>query len=211
MRLSLFALALATAALPATAETTISFGGTLEYYLDPAGSGTSDEIDVTVYGELDFGGAYAGVGALKSNDNTLDELSLNFGYRGEMGSIGYDLGYVHTAYPNDSASNYGELGLGLSADLSDQVSGSVYLGHDVTNKLSNLEIGAAFAASDAIELSANFVISEVDAAPNEKEWDFGMTYSMSDTTAVDLRYYDGSEYVDGYFGVVFSFDTLILR
>ena len=68
----------------------------------------------------------------------------------------------------------------------------------------------AFAATDALELSANWGTYEVDSAGNEQEWDLGATYYIGEETAVDARWYDGSEYVDGYFGLSLTWDTTLM-
>ena len=96
MRLIPLAAALSLAAFPALAETTFSAGGTLELYHNPGGAGTPDEIDASVYGEVEANGLYLGASALKSNDATLDEFAMGLGYRGEFSDIGYDIGLTRT-------------------------------------------------------------------------------------------------------------------
>lgn len=210
MRLSILAVALLGAAVPAYAETTLNFGAALEHQSDPAGGGTGNVQNASVYGEADFGGFYAGLSALKSTDALTDEIALAFGFRNEIGGLAYDVGYTQYNYPRDSASNYGELVLGLEKGFGDTVTGTFSLGYDVTNRAGNGYVGAEFAVTDAMALSANFGVYEVPGAGSEREWDLGATYALSDTTSIDLRYYDGSEgavYVDPYFGLTLSWDT----
>ena len=42
----------------------------------------------------------------------------------------------------------------------------------------------------------------------EKEWELGATYSLTDTTSVDLHYYQGSDY-PGYLELTLAFDTTL--
>lgn len=207
----LLALTLAAAAFPALGETTLSFGGTFELYHDPNGAGSADELDVTVYGEAEVNSLYIGASALKSNDKTLDELALGLGHRGEVSGVAYDIGLARYLYPQDSASNYSELALTLSKEFNPQISAELGLAYDLSNQAANAALGAAYAATDALELSANFSVTEVPGAANEREWDLGATYALTEDIAADLRWYDGSAYVDGYVGVVFSWDTSILK
>ncbi len=210
MRLSILAAALGCAALPAFAETTLNAGAALEYYFEPAGAGTGNVTDISAYGELDFGGGYAGLAALKSTDDLTDELALGFGYRGEAADLSYDLGYTHYFYPNDTASEYGELVLGVEKGFGDKVTATLDLGYDVTNKAANAYVGAEFAATEKLAISANLGLYEVPGASNETEWDLGATYALSDEVGVDLRYFDGSddaEYPDGHVGLALTWDT----
>lgn len=207
MRLTHLLAALACVASPALAETTFSAGGTLEFYHDPAGPGSKEEIDASIYGEAEINGFYLGASALKSNDSTLDEFSLGAGYRGDMSGIGYDVALTRYVYPRDSLSNYTELTLGLSRDFDDRLSGSLDFGYDLSNKAANAYIGASYAATDKLGLSANFGVYEVAGLSNESEWDLGATYALTDQMSADLRWYDGTDYTDGYVGLIFSWDT----
>ena len=71
--------------------------------------------------DLYYKGIYAGVWASNVRFEGLD-ASLEFdaygGYKNEIFGIGYDLGYIQLAYPNDSkAANIGEAYAGLSYDF----------------------------------------------------------------------------------------------
>lgn len=211
MRLIRLAAALSLAAFPALAETTFSAGGTLELYHNPGGAGTPDEIDASVYGEVEANGLYLGASALKSNDATLDEFAMGLGYRGEFSDIGYDIGLTRYVYPNDSASNYTEVVLGLSKEFDDRGSAGIDFGYDVTNRAASVALAGAYAATDKVELSANVKAYEVPGASGESEWDLGATYAVTDEVAADLRWYDGSDYAAGYVGLVLSWDTSMTR
>lgn len=70
--------------------------------------------------DVDYKGIYAGVWG--SNINFDTKASMEFdayvGYTNELFGIGYDLGYIQYAYPNDTkGSNFGEAYVGLSYDL----------------------------------------------------------------------------------------------
>lgn len=70
--------------------------------------------------DVDYKGIYAGVWG--SNVNFDTKASMEFdayaGYTNELFGIGYDLGYIQYAYPNDTkGSNFGEAYVGLSYDL----------------------------------------------------------------------------------------------
>ena len=59
-------------------------------------------------------------------------------------------------------------------------------------------------------MSGRFGLYEVDGAGSEREWDLGATYALGETTAVDFRYYDGSEYADSHFGLALTWDASLL-
>ena len=72
--------------------------------------------------DLDYKGFYAGVWGsnvtFKDNNNASMELDAYGGYASEIYGIGYDLGYIQYAYPNDSkASNFGEAYASISKDF----------------------------------------------------------------------------------------------
>jgi hypothetical protein len=207
MRLTILAAALGCAACPVFAETTLNAGAALEYYLEPEGAGSDNVTDVSAYGELDFGGGYVGLSALKSSDDLADELALGFGYRGEAAGLSYDMGYTHYFYPNDTASEYGELVLGVEKGFGDKVTATFDLGYDVTNKAANAFVGAEIAMTEKLAMSANFGLNEVPGASNETEWDLGATYALSDEVGLDLRHFDGSDYADSYIGLALTWDT----
>lgn len=45
----------------------------------------------------------------------------------------------------------------------------------------------------------------------KKEWDFGVTYGLTDEAGVDLCDHGGSEYFDSYIGLSLTFDTTIFE
>ncbi len=72
--------------------------------------------------DVDYKGVYAGVWgsnvSFPGNTDASIELDAYAGYSNEISGLGYDIGYIQYAYPNDSkASNFGEAYLGLSYDF----------------------------------------------------------------------------------------------
>ena len=141
----------------------------------------------------------------------MDEVDLYLGYRAETaGGFSYDIGYSRYYYPNDGGDCCGEITLALGMPVGDKLSATLDLAYDPEAELGNAYVGAAFAVTDTVEISANYGVYEVDAAPSEQEWDLGATYYIGEETAVDARWYDGSEYVDGYFGLSLTWDTTLM-
>jgi hypothetical protein len=91
----------------------------------------------------------------------------------------------------------------------DSFAAGLDLAYDPEAKIGNAYLYGEYYVSDKWTLSANWGVYEVEDAPSEQEWDFGATYAITDETAVDVRYYDGSEY-DSYLAVLFSFDTTLI-
>lgn len=206
---------LAAAALvtgPAAAQDLIVYGGAeLEFTFDEGGPGTGTTTDLSGYVEVETNGFYAGIWALTTNDDLAQEFDLYLGYRNEHASgLSYDVNYTRYFYPNDGGNCCGDLGLSLGMPLGDQLSVSTDLYYDPDAEIGSAYVGAAFAATDSLEVSANYGTYQVDGASNEQEWDLGATYYVGEETAVDMRYYDGSEYVDSYFGLSLTWDSTLL-
>lgn len=207
---TLAAAALATG--PAMAQGLIVYGGAeLEFTFDEGGPGTGTTTDMSGYVEVETNGFYAGIWALTTNEDLAQEFDLYLGYRNELGSgLSYDVNYTRYLYPNDGGNCCGELGLSLGMPLGDQLSVSSDLYYDPDAQIGSAYVGAAFAATDALGVSVNYGTYQVVGASNEQEWDLGATYSVGEETAIDLRYYDGSEYVDSYFGLSLTWDSTLL-
>jgi uncharacterized protein (TIGR02001 family) len=185
-------------------------GAEVELLFEPDGAGSGTEASISSYVEAERAGFYGGLLAKYVDDKVSHEVNLYAGYRRDLDSgLSYDLVYTRYIYPNDSASNYGELGLSLGQTLGEQAAMTFDAYYDHTNKLGSAYVGAEFYATDKITLSANYGSYEVDAAPSEREWDVGASYAFTDEAAVDLRYYDGSEYTDSYFGLSVTYDTTV--
>jgi uncharacterized protein (TIGR02001 family) len=189
---------------------TVYSGGEVELLFEPDGAGSGTEASLSSYVEAERAGFYAGVLAKYVDDKVSHEIDLYAGYRRDLDSgLNYGLAYTRYIYPNDTASNYGELGLSLGQTLGDKAKLTFDGYFDHTNQLGSAYVGAEFYATDKITLSANYGSYEVDAAPSEQEWDVGASYAFTDKAAVDVRYYDGTEYTDSYFGLSVTYDTTI--
>lgn len=199
-------------ASPAAAQDILVYGGAeLEFTFDEGGPGTGTTTDLSGYVEVEASGFYAGLWALTTNEDLAREYDIYVGYRHELASgLSYDVNYTRYFYPDDGGNCCGELGLSLGMPLGDQLSASADMYYDPDAEIGSAYVGAAFAASDALEVSVNYGTYQVDGASNEQEWDLGATYYVGEETAVDLRYYDGSEYVDAYFGLGLTWDTTLL-
>jgi uncharacterized protein (TIGR02001 family) len=196
----------------AAAQDVVIYGGAeLEFYHEEFGPGTGTSSYLSGYVELDFSGFYAGLWAQVADDDLMNEVDLYLGYRNETaGGLSYDIGYARYYYPNDGGDCCGEITLALGMPVNDQLSATLDVAYDPEAELGNAYIGAAFLITDTIGVSANYGAYEVDGAGSETEWDLGATYYVGDETAIDARYYDGSEYVEGYFGLSLTWDSTLL-
>ena len=189
---------------------TVYGGAELEFTQNEYGPGSGSLSYLSGYVELEFSGIYGGVWGRTTSDDLLDEFDLYLGYRNELASgLSYDISYTRYFYPNDGGNCCGEYLLSLGMPLGDRLSASLDIYHDPEAELSSAYVGGAFAATDALEVSANYGTYQVDGASNEQEWDLGVTYYMGEETAVDLRYYDGSEYAGDYLGLSLTWDSTL--
>ena len=208
-RIALAALAL-TAGSAGAQDLSLYGGGELEFAFDEDGPDTGTNSYLSAYLELESRGFYAGIWGQVANDDLADEVDLYLGYRGELASgVSYDLYYIRYIYPNDGGDCCGEVTASLGAPLGDKLWTTLDLAYDPENELGNAYIGAAYTATDRLEVSANYGVYEVADAGSETEWDLGATWALSDETGVDLRYYDGSEYAGSYIGLSLTWDTTV--
>lgn len=208
----LLALALVAAPLaPAAAQDFFIYGGTeLEFLIEPDGAGSDNTTTLDAYIELEKAGFYVGLFGEIASDDIANEVDVYLGYRAETASgISYDIGYSRYVYPNDGGDCCGEITLSLGAPLGDKFGATLDLAYDPEASLGNAYIEVAFYATDAITISANYGTYEIEGAASEQEWDIGVGYALTDEAAVDLRYYDGSDYTDSYLGLALTFDTTI--
>jgi len=117
-----------------------------------------------VQGGIDLGykGFYLGTwGSNVEFGDTANNLEADFyaGYAGEIAGVGYDLGYIYYAYPNESdAFNFDEAYVGLSYDwTSFGVSGKYSFGLDSENDTSDYwEVGASAKLPWEMTLAAGY-------------------------------------------------------
>ncbi len=195
------------------AEGTAVYGGAeVELTFDEFGPGSGTSSYVSSYLELEKSGFYAGIWGQVADDSALSEVDLYLGYRNETAAgLSYDFGYTRYFYPNDGGDCCGELTVSLGVPIGEKLTTTLDLAYDPAASLGNAYVEVAYQATDKFGLSANYGVYEVDSAPSEQEWDFGVTYSLTDESAVDLRYYDGSEYIDSYIGLSLTFDTTLIE
>jgi hypothetical protein len=196
---------------PAIAQDLIVFGGAeLEYSVEPDGQGSDDTAELSAYLEAEKNGFYGGIWAMVANESASDEIDLYVGYRGATeGGLDYDFAYTRYIYPNDGGDCCGELSLGLGYALGESLYPSFDVYIDPENSVGSAYVGLEYYVDDKWTLSANYGVYETEGAPSEQEWDFGVGYALGEETAVDVRYYDGSDY-DGYLGLSLTWDTTIL-
>ena len=208
------ATAVLAALLPAGAATAQDFfvygGAAIEYERDPNGPGSEDTRDINAYVEVEKSGFFAGVWAEKARDKAYDKADVYIGYRSETaGGLSYYVDATRRTYFND-VGDYTVFDAGLGYSFTDKLSGSVDYSHYIDPDLNDLYLGLAYAVTDKLSVSASYGSYGVAEASDEQEWDFGATYALGEETAVDVRYYDGTEYVDGYLGVSLTWDTTFL-
>lgn len=197
----------------ALAEGPSVFGGAeVELTFDEYGPDTGTQSYLSGYLELESRGFYAGIWGQVAQDSSLSEVDLYLGYRNETAAgLSYDFGYARYFYPNDGGDCCGELTASLGVPVGEKLTTTFDLAYDPAASLGNAYVEVAYQATDKFGLSANYGVYEVEAAPSEREWDFGVTYGLTDESAVDLRYYDGSEYAGSYIGLSVTFDTTLLQ
>lgn len=209
-------IALVLAAGAARAQDVLVYGGAeLEFTYEEEGPGTGTNSYLSGYVEAEVSGVYGGLLGKVANDDLLNEINLYFGYRNETaGGLEYALYYTRYYYPNDGSDGGGEFSLEVDVPLGDQFTATADVYYvpkfEGVSALGSAYVGGEWAVSDAVELSATYGSYEVDGAGSEEEWDLGATYSFGEETAVDLRYYDGSEYLGSYLGLSLTWDSTLL-
>jgi hypothetical protein len=199
-------------AVPALAQDWLVYGGgELELLFDPEGDDSGNTTTLSTYIEAELSGFYFGVSAEVANDSDANEVDPYIGYRGETdGGFSYDAVYTYYVLPNVDDSDYSELTLSFGQTLGDKASVSADLYYYPDDSTKSGYVGVEYYPTDSLTLSANYGVYEVFEASSEQEWDVGVGYSFNEEVAAELRYYDGSEYVDSYVGLSVTFDTTIL-
>lgn len=188
----------------------VDTGAAVEFLSKGGGAdgGTNQAVEGYLEGEIS--GFYLGVWGQLNSQSISNEVDLYVGYRNELDSgFDYDLNYTRYYYPNDGGNCCGEIGLTLGQTIGDQFYVYAEGYWDPVAELGSAYIAGEFYPDDKITIDGSWGVYNVLDAENESEWEFGVTYALSDESAVDFRYYDGSDYA-GYFGLTLSFDTSIL-
>jgi len=205
---------LVAAVLPASAALSqdlyVYGGAALEFELAPNGAGSDNKTDINAYVEVEKSGFFAGLWAEKSSDEFSDKADVYVGYRAQTaGGLSYYVDLTRRTYFNDTG-DYTVVDAGVEYQFTEQFSTSFDLFYYPDYPLIDAYVGAAFALSDKITVSANYGTYGVEDAPDQQEWDFGAGYAIGEESVFDLRYYNGTEYVDHYFGASLSWDTTFL-
>jgi len=200
-------------AAPAAAQdqTLYVYGGVaLEYSIEPNGPGSDNVADFETYVEVEKNGFYAGIWGQASSDDTTNEVDVYIGYRRTLDSgFSYDVGYTRYFYPNDGGNCCGELTASFGIPAGDMLAFSTDLAWDPEDEVGSAYVGVEVYPMDKLTLSANAGVYQTVGLPDESEWDIGATWNFTDEVALDLRWYEGSDY-DGYAALYLSFDTTLL-
>lgn len=168
-------LASAFAAPAALAEVTGNIGVTSNYIWRGV---TQTNDGPAISGGIDYAhasGLYAGTWASNASWTVpvSYELDAYVGYAGEMGAIGYDVGYIAYMYPNASANDFNELYVGASfGDLSAMVS------LDTENSNTYVEAGYDFALPGDWGVGLHVGSYTLDAGTDYT--DYAVTFSKDD-------------------------------
>lgn len=204
------ALALSMPAAAAAQDYTLSAGVAIatDYMVDSV-SQTDNRPALQAYVEGDYMGFYAGVWASNVRfgppDNDRIEVDLYLGYRGEVGQVSFDTGYMRYFY-DESGNCCGELFLSLGLALTDQLSLGSDLYFDPSESRGRGSVNASFSITDALSVSGAIGYNDYD---NFAHGNVGVSYQMSPSTSLDLRYYD-LESDSGRFVAMLSTDFTLL-
>lgn len=168
-------------------ETSVYGGAEVELTFDELGPDTGTTSYLSGYLEFERRHFYAGIWGQVANDEALSELDVYLGYRNKTAAgLSYDFGYTRYIYPNDGGDCCGELTVSLGVPIGDKLTATLDLAYDPAGSLGNAYVEVAYQASEKFGLLANYGVCEIEDAPSEQESDSGVTYSLTDETAVDL-------------------------
>lgn len=195
------------ASVPVMAQDLTVYGGAaLVYDREPDGAGSADTLAFQPYVEAEINHIYGGLWVSLNSDNTADEVDAYLGYRNETtGGMSYDVGYTRYIYPNDGGDCCGDVTLSLGLPAGDKLSLGIDASLDPEARTSTASVSGDYAVFDKLSIGAAVGVTDNGT---EQEWELGATYSLSDTTSMDLHYYDGSDY-PGYLELTLAFDTTL--
>jgi hypothetical protein len=191
-------------------DVTVYGGAALEFSIEPNGPGTDNKLAPSAYVEAELAGFYGGVWVEVSNLEDENEIDVYAGYRGSTETgLDYDVYYTRYYYPNDGGDCCGELGAILGYTLGESFYPSFEIAYDPEAEIGNAYVGLEYYPADKWTISAYYGVYQTEEAPDETEWEIGVGYALGEETAVDFRYYEGSDY-DGYFALELTYDTTLL-
>lgn len=173
----------------------LSFGGALTSdYIFRGTTQSGGEPALQGYAEASVGAFYLGAwGSTVDLEGDQAELDIYAGYRGEIGSLAYDLGYVRYFY-DDSGNCCGEayVSLDYAVDGLGTIGSSVL--HDLSFDTSWAEIRAGREIGDvwAIDAAIGSDFGTLDLGDDKVAWTVGVTRAISELAGLDLRYHDSN-------------------
>lgn len=163
-------------------------------------------VDVTASGF--YGGAW--ISNVDFGDDTSAEFDVYGGYRTEVGGFGLDVGvvgYLYTGEPSAAEYDYVEYKAAISRAIGPVTAGAAvfyspdFFGAD--DEAVYTEASMAFAPADKWTVSGVLGHQALDVSDDYTTWNAGVSYALSETYVVDLRYHDTDvENVDIYDGRV---------
>lgn len=181
-------------------------GAALVYAREPDGAGSADTLAFKPYIEGEVNHFYAGLGLSLSSDEVAHEVDLYLGYRNEPATgMSYDVGYTRNFHPNDGGDCCGELTLSLGLPAGDKLALGIDAAYDPEASVGTVSISGDYSITDRLTVGAAVGVTDNGT---EQEWKLGTTYSLTDTTEVDLHYSEGSDF-PGHLKLSVTFDTTL--
>lgn len=206
LRMALVGFGLLASAPAMAQDLSVYAGAALVYAREPDGAGSADTLAFQPYIEGEVNHFYAGLWLSLSSDDVAHEVDLYLGYRNETATgMSYDVGYTRYIFPNDGGDCCGELTLNLGLPAGDKLALGIEATYDPEASVGTASISGDYSITDRLTVGAAVGVTDNG---NEREWELGTTYSLTDTTAVDLHYYEGSDY-PGYLELKLAFDTTL--
>jgi uncharacterized protein (TIGR02001 family) len=115
------------------------------------------------------------------------EVDLYAGIRGTAGTVDLDLAYFRYLYLEDSGDCCGEWIIKADIPAGEKFTLNTRADYDPQAASAQATIGATIQFSDALEFSASI---QETFATQVADWNAGLTWSMTDTVSLDLRYYE---------------------
>ena len=204
LKLSLAAAVLATVVLAEEAKSEIGVSANMAMTSNYVWRGMTQTLNspATQGGfDVDYNGLYAGVWGSNVNfgdgEKSSMEADLYLGYAAEIAGIGYDIGAIQYAYPNETEGlNFAEVYVGLSKDFDGfGVSATYSMGQktDTIEAPDNVEVGASATLPAEIALDITYGMYDtygdyysVGFTKSVGKYDYTLAYtgiSYEDTTA----------------------------
>lgn len=203
-----FAFGLLMSALPSQAADLVVYGGAALSFSTGGDKGTRQDLNGYVEGEIS--GFYLGVSADKYTDGVYDEIDPYFGYRGETaGGLSYDVSYTRYFYPNDGGDCCGDVYLSLGMPLGEALTLNVEGNFYPEDNLGDAHIGLDYALNDLVTVTGKVGVATQSVGDATQDWELAAAYQLGETTAVELHYYDGTDFKP-YIGLDLTWDVTLL-